>query len=121
MNQGSGCGSVGRAVASDPRGPRFKSRHRQIFIEHLFSVNFIVMKRQKIKERGQEWPFLKKRKVVFVILDPSHRATIRSYSILFIASFCLHFLFPFSRVCFCQCDQMLEQKVAKCIPKGHNK
>ena len=26
---GNGCGSVGRAVASDTRGPRFKSRHRQ--------------------------------------------------------------------------------------------
>ena len=26
---GSGCGSVGRAVASNPRGPRFESSHRQ--------------------------------------------------------------------------------------------
>ena len=26
---GSGCGSVGRAVASDTRGPRFESSHRQ--------------------------------------------------------------------------------------------
>ena len=26
---GSGCGSVGRAVASDSRGPQFKSRHWQ--------------------------------------------------------------------------------------------
>ena len=32
---GSGCGSVGRAVASDTRDPRFKSSHRQTFIEHL--------------------------------------------------------------------------------------
>ena len=30
--QGSGCGSVGRAVASNTRGPRFESSHRQIFI-----------------------------------------------------------------------------------------
>ena len=30
--QGSGCGSVGRAVASDTRDPRFKSSHRQNFI-----------------------------------------------------------------------------------------
>ena len=28
---GSGCGSVGKAVASDTRGPRFESRHRQSF------------------------------------------------------------------------------------------
>ena len=29
---GSGCGSVGRAVTSDTRGPRFESSHRQKFI-----------------------------------------------------------------------------------------
>ena len=28
---GSGCGSVGRAVASDTRGPQFESSHRQFF------------------------------------------------------------------------------------------
>ena len=45
---GSGCGSVGRAVASDTRGPRFESSHRQKFIntEHLYTVN-CVLKRQK--------------------------------------------------------------------------
>ena len=38
---GSGCGSVGRAVASNSRGPQFKSRHRQKnCIEH-FTVNYI--------------------------------------------------------------------------------
>ena len=44
----SGCGSVGRAVASDTRGPRFESSHRQKFIniEHLFTVN-CVLKRRK--------------------------------------------------------------------------
>ena len=35
----SGCGSVGRAVAFDTRGPRFDSSHRQNFIEHLFIIN----------------------------------------------------------------------------------
>ena len=45
---GSGCGSVGRAVASDTRRPRFESSHRQkiIHIEHLFTVN-CVLKRRK--------------------------------------------------------------------------
>ena len=45
---GSGCGSVGRAVASDTRGPRFESSHWQkiIHIEHLFTVN-CELKRQK--------------------------------------------------------------------------
>ena len=47
----SGCGSVGRAIASDTRGPWFGSGHRQknLFyfeIEHLFTVN-CVLKRQK--------------------------------------------------------------------------
>ena len=45
---GSGCGSVGRAVASNTRGPRFESSHRQKFIniEHLYTVN-CVLKRRK--------------------------------------------------------------------------
>ena len=29
------CGSVGRAVASDTRGPRFESSHRQKFILNI--------------------------------------------------------------------------------------
>ena len=41
------CCFVGRAVASDYRGPRFESSHRPnfIYIEHLFTVNY-VLKRQ---------------------------------------------------------------------------
>ena len=35
---GSGCGSVGRAVASDTRGPWFESGHRQDFVMNLFTV-----------------------------------------------------------------------------------
>ena len=37
---GSGCGSVGRAVASDSRGLRFKSSHRQKFI---FILNICLL------------------------------------------------------------------------------
>ena len=48
---GSSCGSVGRAVASDTRGPWFVSSHRQTFyIEHLFIVKYI--EKTKIKEKG---------------------------------------------------------------------
>ena len=38
------CGSVVRVVTSDTRGPRFKSSHRQKFIdiEHLFTVNCVL-------------------------------------------------------------------------------
>ena len=46
--KGSGCGSVGRAVASDTRGPQFESSHRQkfIYVEHLFTVNFVLKRRK---------------------------------------------------------------------------
>ena len=56
QEQGSGGGSVGRAVASDARGPRFESNHLQIFISdiYLFTVNCI----EKTK-RGREWPISK--------------------------------------------------------------
>ena len=36
-NKGSGCGSVGRVVASNTRGPRFESSHQQTFI---YILNF---------------------------------------------------------------------------------
>ena len=51
----SGCGAVGRVVASNTRDPRFESSQRQYY---LLST---VLKRRKKKKRGQEWPyFLKK-------------------------------------------------------------
>ena len=49
---GSGCGSVGRAVASDTTDPRFESRHRQTLIKHLFSVNCVEKTKIKKKEAG---------------------------------------------------------------------
>ena len=39
MLLGSGCGSVGRAVAPDTRGPRFESSHQQNFIMNMLNVN----------------------------------------------------------------------------------
>ena len=52
MGLGSGCGSVGRAVASDTRGPRFESSHRQKFnIEQLLDTVNCVLKRRKIKKK----------------------------------------------------------------------
>ena len=63
MSQGQWCGSVGRAVASNTRGPRFESSHWQkcIYIEHLFTVN-CVLKRRKEKE-AENGPFFKKKYV----------------------------------------------------------
>ena len=40
---GSGCGSVGRAVASDSRSSRFEYSHKK-YIKHLLTT---VMKRRK--------------------------------------------------------------------------
>ena len=60
-SKGSSCGSVGRAVASDSRGPRFESSHRQnIYIEHLFTVNCIEKTKITEKEAGIG-PLFKKR------------------------------------------------------------
>ena len=54
---GSCRGSVGGVVASDARGPRFESSHRQTFILdiYLLTVNCIEM-----TKRGREWPIFKK-------------------------------------------------------------
>ena len=46
--EGNGCGSVGREVASDSRGPRFESSHRQTLF-YLYTVNCI--EKTKIKEK----------------------------------------------------------------------
>ena len=62
MKWGSGCGSVGRAVASNTIGPRFNSSHQQnlywTFV-YLFTIDSIE-KTKKIK-KGRVWPtFFKK-------------------------------------------------------------
>ena len=44
----SGCASVGRVVASDTRGPRFKSGHQQT-LHYLYTVNCI--EKTKIKKK----------------------------------------------------------------------
>ena len=59
---GSGCGSVGRVVASKTRGPRFDSSHRQKFI-YIFKIcllSTVCWKDENKEKRGREWPvFLK--------------------------------------------------------------
>ena len=69
---GSGCGSVGRAVTFNTRGPKVDSNHRQNFTEHLFNNLFIIncIEKKKINNRGREWPtFLKKTLNLGVNLD----------------------------------------------------
>ena len=65
---GSGCGSVGRAVASDTRDLWFKSRHLQNFIYQIIYQLFNRKDENKEKEAGNgpfkkevlnfSWPFI---------------------------------------------------------------
>ena len=59
--RGSGCGSVGRAVASNTRGPQFKSSLRQT-LYHLLTVNCIEKTKINKKRLGKAH-FLKKQSV----------------------------------------------------------
>ena len=58
---GSGCGSVGRAVASDSRGLQFESTHRQKFILNIYCQLFWKDENNE-KEAGND-PFSIKNKV----------------------------------------------------------
>ena len=50
----SGCGSVGRVVANDARGQRFKSNHWQTFTSDIycFTVNCIAKTKMKKNRPG---------------------------------------------------------------------
>ena len=48
---GSGCDSVGRAVASSSRGPEFESSHRQKFISNI-NCQLFWKDENKEKEAG---------------------------------------------------------------------
>ena len=58
---GSGCASVGRAVASNTRGSRFESSHWQnLFILNILFIVKLCIEKTKIKKRGRDGPFDKK-------------------------------------------------------------
>ena len=57
VTTGSGCGSVGRVVASDSRGRRFESSHCQKFILNIYCQLYRKDEKKKDAENG---PFLKK-------------------------------------------------------------
>ena len=59
MSVGSGCGSVGRAVASDTRGPRFESSHRRNFIMNMFTNN--CWKDENKEKEAENGPFFLKK------------------------------------------------------------
>ena len=49
---------VGRAVASNSRGPRFESTHRQHFLTNIYCQLYW---KDVNKESGREWPFFLKK------------------------------------------------------------
>ena len=56
---GSGCGVVGRAVASNTRGPGFESSHQQLLLNIYLLLTVCRKDENKEKEAGNG-PFLKK-------------------------------------------------------------
>ena len=59
VQMGSGCGAVGRAVASDTRGPGFESSHRQLLLNIYLLLPVCRKDENKEKEAGNG-PFFKK-------------------------------------------------------------
>ena len=63
-SKGSSCGSDGRAVASDSRGPRFESSHWQKFKLNIFTGNCIEKTKIKKKRPGLDHFFKKRREAI---------------------------------------------------------
>ena len=63
---GSGCGSVGRVVAFDTRGLRFKSSHRQNFncILIICLLSTVYRKDENKEKEAGNGPFFKKNKQI---------------------------------------------------------
>ena len=55
---GSGCGAVGRTVASDTGGPGFESNHWQLLF-NIYLLLTVCRKDKKIKKKRPGWPILK--------------------------------------------------------------
>ena len=66
---GQWCGSVGRGVDSDTRGPRFGFSHWQIFIKQFFTVSLIEKAKIKKKEAGNG---LKNKKIAINLYNIKH-------------------------------------------------
>ena len=71
LRLGSGCGSVGRAVASDTRGPRFDSSHWQkfIFILNICSLSTVYWKDENNEKEAENGPFIKRCSRLLIIME----------------------------------------------------
>ena len=66
----SGCGLVGRAVASNTRGSRFESSHWQkfIYILNIYLLSTVYWKDENKEKIGRVWPIFFKKKVQIAIV-----------------------------------------------------
>ena len=87
-----GCGTVGRAVASDTRRPGFESSQRQLLLNnYLFTVN-CLLKRQKYRKIGRDLPIFKYHSCAVVVallaeqllLTPENTGSITSLAIVIV-------------------------------------
>ena len=69
---GSGCGAVGRVVASDTRGPGFESSHRQLLLNSYLLLTVCRKDEHKEKEAGNG-PFFFKTNILRWKSQMSHR------------------------------------------------
>ena len=85
---GSGCGLVGRAVASFTRGPRFESSHRQknVYILNNCLLSTVYRKDENNEKEAGNGPF--KKKNIYVADNMSTRLL---------------------------CEQCDQKKIAKCL------
>ena len=56
FSMGSGCGAVGRAVASVTRGPGFESSHRQLLL-NIYLLLTVYIKDENKEEDAGNGPF----------------------------------------------------------------
>ena len=56
---GSGCGAVGRVVASNTRGPGFESSHWQLLL-HIYLLLAVCRKDENKEKEAENGPFKKK-------------------------------------------------------------
>ena len=82
LRLGSGCGAVGRAVASDTRGPGFESSHRQLLLNIYLLLTVCRKDENKEKEAGNG-PFKKHSRMAWMAIPghPVYSAWIRTYKL----------------------------------------
>ena len=79
--EGSGCGSVGRAVASESRRPRFESRHRQKFKLNILTVKFFKLSSLLILKKQSKDGVLRIQTQFFRMVDTDGYTTPRGVAV----------------------------------------